>query len=130
MNNKFEETIKSTREKLNKLTEKLESNLNRGNCCDIISVQSRLSINELKYELNKCQVALLENKEYKFNPILIGDPIFGDLETNEVEIIDESRLEGTVRFEIKDFSKFRYTFNKSLFVDQWFVDRSRDERNR
>ncbi len=66
-------------------------------------------------------MALLDNKHYKFNSISNKDAIFGDLITNDVEIIDESRLKGTMRFEIKDFSKFRYTFNQFFFVDQFFL---------
>ena len=60
----------------------------------MISRNSRRSISELKYEMNKCQdltfvhldsqVAFLDNKEYKFYSILIEDPIFGDLVTKDV----------------------------------------------
>ena len=108
------------KEKLNEYTKNLELNLNRGNCCKDTSYKSGLSICELKYEMNKCQVTLLDNKEYKFNSISTIDSVFGDLVTNDVEIIDESRLEGTMRFEIKDFSsKFRYTFSKPHFINQW-----------
>ena len=92
----------------------MESNLNRNDCCEMISRNSKRSVSDLKYEMNKCQVALLDNKQYKFNSILIEDPILGDLVTNDVETIDESRLESTIRFEIKDFSKF-------CIIDEWFV---------
>ena len=97
----------------------MESNLNRGDYCENISNESGLSISSLKYEMNKSQVALLDNKEYKFNSI--SNSVFGNLVTNDVEIIDESRLEGTIRFEIKDFTKFRYSFSKFFFFDQWFL---------
>ena len=63
-----------------------------------------------------------------FNSISSKDSIFGNLLTNDVEIIDESRLEGALSFEIKDFSKIRYTSSKDTiidvktrFVDQWFL---------
>ena len=128
---KLEQTIKENKERLNEWTEIFKSNLNRGDCCESISNESGLSISEVTYEMIKCQVALLDNKEYKFNSFLIEDKIFGDLVTNDVEIINESRLEGTIRFEIKFFSEFRYKFGKSRFIDKWFVvDRFRDERTR
>ena len=118
---KLEKTIESTKELLNEWTKTLESNLNRGDFCKNISNKSIQSISELKYEINKCKVALLDNKQYKFNLISTKDSSFGDLVTNDPELIDESRLEGAMRFEIKDFTKFRYSFNKLLYIDQWFV---------
>ena len=118
---KLELTIEANKESLNKWIKTLESNLNRGDCCKNVVINSKVSISELIYEMNKCQVALLDKKEYKFNSTQIEDRNFGDLVTNDAEIIDESRLEGTMRFEIKDFSKFRCKFDKTRLIDQWFV---------
>ena len=73
-------------------------------------------------------IALLNNKKYKINSILTS--VFGDLVTNEVEIIDENRLESTMRFQLKDFSEFKHMLNASRSNDQWFVVRIRDGRNR
>ena len=99
----------------------MESNLNRGDCCENITNKSRGPINELKYEMSKCQVALLDNKEHNFNSTLGDELSIGGLLTRDAEIIDESRLAVTMRFEIKYFSGFRYTFNKTHFVNQWFL---------
>ena len=46
-----------------------------------------------------------------------------------MEIVDESRLEGTIRFEIKDSSKFRFTFSESHFVNQLFVAEMYNHQN-
>ena len=83
--NKLEQKIISTKESLNEWTEKLESKLNLDNSCADISNKSSQSINKLKYEIKECQVALLNNKKYKFNSISGKDSIFGDLITNDAQ---------------------------------------------
>ena len=52
---------------------------NRDSECADISNESIQSINKLKYEMNKCQQDLLNNKQYKFKSFSTKDSIFGDL---------------------------------------------------
>ena len=61
-NEQFEQTISSTKESLNEWTKTLESKLNLDNRCADISNKSSESINQLKYEIKECQIALLDNK--------------------------------------------------------------------
>ncbi len=63
----------------------LKTSLNQDGCCTDISNSSIQSINELKHEMNECQIALLNNKEYKFNSIPSKNSIFGVLITNEAQ---------------------------------------------
>ena len=75
-------------EEKNKLLEwslLLKTNLNRESFCEDISNESIQSISELKYEMNVCRLALLDNKQYKFNSSPNKGSIFGDLITNDTQ---------------------------------------------
>ena len=73
------------KESLNEWTQKLRSKLNLDECFEEISSESSQSISVLNYEINQCQLNLLDNKQFKFNLISSKESIFGDLVTNEVE---------------------------------------------
>ena len=75
-------------EEKNKLMEwslLLKTKLNLDSCCADISKKSSKSINELKYEIKECQLALLNKKQYNFSSIPNEDSIFGVLITNNAQ---------------------------------------------
>ena len=48
--------------------------------------------------MTKCQVALLDQKQYKFNSIQMNGPFLGDLITKDAGRIDDSHLKGILEF--------------------------------
>ena len=83
--NRLDDNIMEEKKKLIEWSLLLKTKLNLDSCCADISYKSIQSIKELKYEMKECQVALLNNKEYKFSSISTKDLIFGDLVTNDAK---------------------------------------------
>ena len=81
--NRLDDIIIKEKNKLMEWSLLLKTKLNLDSYCADISNKSSKSINELKHEIKECQLALLNNKQYKFNSILNKDSIFGDLITDE-----------------------------------------------
>ena len=77
--------VEENKESLNEWTQKLRSKLNLDECFEEISSESSQSISVLNYEINQCQLNLLDNKQFKFNLISSKESIFGDFVTKEVE---------------------------------------------
>jgi len=118
---RLDDKIKEKNKELMEWSLTLASNFNRSDYCQQIISESTRIISELKYEMKRFQQDLLNNKQYEFNSISYEDSILGDLAVNDVEIIDEARLEGTLRFVIDHFSQFKDTLNERRFNEQWFV---------
>ena len=82
---RLDEIIIKEKKKLLEWSLLMKTNLNRESFCEDISNESIQSISELKYEMNVCRLALLDNKQYKFNSIPNKGSIFGDLITNDTQ---------------------------------------------
>ena len=69
-----------------------------------IEFEAEREMEKLSYLMEKYQSDLLLNKSYEFHP---NPENFGNIEVKNKEILDENRLEGTIRMIIDDFSTFR-----------------------
>ena len=65
-------------------------------------------LRKTKYLVERCKNELKSHKEYEFVPNKTSEDI-GQILTKEIDIIDEKRPVGIIRFVIDNFSEFKYS---------------------
>ena len=73
---------------------------------------------KLNYLIERYQSDLLLNKSYEFHP---NPENFGNIEVKNKQILDENRLEGTIRMIIDCFSTFKYEVNKGRYSKDYCI---------
>ena len=81
-------------------------------------------LRKTKYLVERCKNELKSHKEYEFVPNKTSEDI-GQILTKEIDIIDEKRPVGIIRFVIDNFSEFKYSKEycqstaSTLYIWKW-----------
>lgn len=103
---KSNESIENTRVKLNDWNERIKSSTDSN--WTVLIPEMSCHLRKTKYLVERCKNELKSHKEYEFVPNKTSEDI-GQILTKEIDIIDEKRPVGIIRFVIDNFSEFKYS---------------------